>query len=62
MDIKDWKRRLSKLLEEHSDMNQVTGHVEINLNRGSVTKAYKIETKTQREGSSIKITTKTELK
>ena len=62
MDIKDWKKRLAKLLKEHPDLSDpVTGHVEINLNRSAVTKAYKVETTVQKEGA-VKVTIKTELK
>lgn len=62
MDIKDWKKRLAKVLAEHPDLSDhMTGQIEINLNRGAVTKAYSIATETQEEGS-VKITTKKELK
>ncbi|MEW6115644.1 MAG: hypothetical protein AB1553_01930 [Nitrospirota bacterium] len=61
-DIKDWKRRLAKLLKEHPDIDdQTTGRIEINLNRGSITKAYKVETES-RNGGAKRIITMTELK
>ena len=61
MDIKDWQKKLGRLLQEYPGLGDLTGQVEINLNKGSVTKAYKIETENKEDGA-IKIITRTELK
>jgi hypothetical protein len=62
MDFKDWKKRLAKLLKEHPDIDdQTTGQIEINLNRGSITKAYKVLTEKE-DGGAKQVITRNELK
>ena len=61
-DAKAWKRQLATMLREHPDItSQTTGQIEINLNRGAITKIYSLAMETKDEGAT-KITTKTELK
>jgi len=61
-DIKDWKRQLAKLLREHPAIeSEATGQIEINLNRGSITKLYRVTVETKDEGA-VRITTRQELK
>jgi len=61
-DLKDWKRQLAKLLREHPGIDaEATGQIEINLNRGSITKIYSVTTETKDDGA-VKITTRQELK
>lgn len=61
-DIKEWKKRLARLLKEHPDISdQTTGHIEINLNRGSITKIYTVQTEVHEKGA-VKVITRTELK
>ena len=62
MDLKEWKKRLAALLREHPDItDHTTGHIEVHLNRGSITKLYRIESETKDEGA-VKVITKKELK
>ncbi len=36
-----WKRRLAELLREHPDIGvDLTGHVEVNMNQGGVTRIF----------------------
>jgi hypothetical protein len=61
-DVKAWRKKLGAILREHPDITaDTTGQVELNLNRGAVSKAYKLETETK-DGGAVKVTTKTELK
>jgi hypothetical protein len=41
MDIKEWKKQLAELLAKHPDVgDKATGHIEINLSEGGITKLY----------------------
>lgn len=41
MNIKEWKKRLIELLKEHPDVSvKMTGHVEVNMNEGGITKIF----------------------
>jgi hypothetical protein len=41
MNIKDWKKRLMELLKEHPDVGpKMTGHVEVNINEGGISKIF----------------------
>lgn len=61
-DAKAWRKKLATVLREHPDITeQTTGQVEVNLNRGSITKIYEIAAETK-DGGLIKIITRKELK
>lgn len=41
MNIKDWKKRLMEILKEHPDVGpKMTGHVEVNINEGGISKIF----------------------
>jgi hypothetical protein len=62
VDVKEWKRQLSKLFREHPAIGiEASGQFEINLHKGAITKIYRISTETK-DGGELKITTKQELK
>lgn len=60
-DIKDWKKRLSKLLREHPGLGTASGSVEINFAKDvGITTVYRIEKDKDKDGTII--TKKRELK